>query len=181
MNFNICGSCGKNFTLYLISIKVWPKGDTFLKLGKLSLSLSFSLSLSLYLYTHRSLMWLPQENLDSNKRGDWFQWSWVQIPLRPIFYSYFKESVSDEYHMYQFIPQHSCDYRKKISIQINVATDEGNNRNEIWHWKKRWNWSSCTKLALSTNGTHGLIAQLVRASERSSVVVGSNPTQANFL
>ena len=29
--------------------------------------------------------------------------------------------------------------------------------------------------------THGLIAQSVRASERNSVVVGSNPTQANFL
>ena len=28
---------------------------------------------------------------------------------------------------------YSCDYLKKISIQINVATDEGNNRNEIGH------------------------------------------------
>ena len=27
--------------------------------------------------------------------------------------------------MYQFIPLHSCDYLKKISIKINVATDEG--------------------------------------------------------
>ena len=25
---------------------------------------------------------------------------WVQIPLRPTFYSYFKESISGEYHMY---------------------------------------------------------------------------------
>ena len=29
---------------------------------------------------------------------------------------------------------HSRDYLKKISIQINVATDEGNGRNEIGHW-----------------------------------------------
>ena len=29
--------------------------------------------------------------------------------------------------------------------------------------------------------THGLIAQSVRSSERNSVVVGSNPTQVNFL
>ena len=36
------------------------------------------------------------------------------------------------------------------------------------------------KLALSESWIHGLIAQLVRASERNSVVVGSNPTQANF-
>ena len=33
---------------------------------------------------------------------------------------------------------------------------------------------------LSANETHGLVAQSVRASERNSVVVGSNPTQANF-
>ena len=43
-----------------------------------------------------------------------------------------------------------------------------------------WNWSSCTKLALSASWIHGLVAQSVRASEWNSVVVGSNPTQANF-
>ena len=32
---------------------------------------------------------------------------------------------SDEYHLYQFIPLHSCDYLKELSFQINVATDEG--------------------------------------------------------
>ena len=37
------------------------------------------------------------------------------------------------------------------------------------------------KLALSVSWTHGLIAQSVRASEQNSVVMGSNPTQANFL
>ena len=31
------------------------------------------------------------------------------------------------------IPLHSCDYIQKISIKINVATDEGNSRNEIGH------------------------------------------------
>ena len=35
--------------------------------------------------------------------------------------------------MYHIIPLHSRDYLKKISIQINVATDEGNGRNEIGH------------------------------------------------
>ena len=49
------------------------------------------------------------------------------------------------------------------------------------HWTKRWNWSSCTKLALRASWTHGLIPQSVRVSERNSVIVGSNPTQANFL
>ena len=46
---------------------------------------------------------------------------------------------------------------------------------------KQWNWSSCTKLALRAGWTHGLIAQSVKASEQNSVVVGSNPNQANFL
>ena len=26
------------------------------------------------------------------------------------------------------------DYLNKISIKTNVATDEGNSRNEMWHW-----------------------------------------------
>ena len=37
------------------------------------------------------------------------------------------------------------------------------------------------KLALRVSSAHGLIAQSVRASERDSAVVVSNPTQANFL
>ena len=32
--------------------------------------------------------------------------------------------------MYQFIPLHSCDYLCEISLKENVATDEGNGRNE---------------------------------------------------
>ena len=48
-----------------------------------------------------------------------------------IFHSYFKESFSDEYHMYQLIPLHSCDYLNKNSMKTNVATDEGNSRNEM--------------------------------------------------
>ena len=48
-------------------------------------------------------------------------------------------------------------------------------------WTKRWNWSSCTKLALRGNLTHDLIAQSVRAFVRNSVVVYSNATQAIFL
>ena len=35
--------------------------------------------------------------------------------------------------MYQIIPLHSRDNLKKSSIKINVATDEGNSRNEIGH------------------------------------------------
>ena len=49
------------------------------------------------------------------------------------------------------------------------------------HWTKKWNWSSCTKLTLRSIWTHGLMAHLVKVSEQNLVVVGSNPTQANFL
>ena len=31
------------------------------------------------------------------------QWPWVQIPLRPTFYSYFLKSFSGEYHIYIYI------------------------------------------------------------------------------
>ena len=36
--------------------------------------------------------------------------------------------------MYQLIPLHSCDYLNKISIKTNVATNENNSGNEMWHW-----------------------------------------------
>ena len=56
--------------------------------------------------------------------------------------------------MYQFIPLHSCDYLYEILIKINVRTDEGSGRNEIWAVNKnvkyeylckvgsdyQWNW-----------------------------------------
>ena len=69
-----------------------------------------------------------------------------------------------------------------IYIHTYVSTNKGNSGSKIWHWtNKWWNRSSCTKLALSASWTHYLMSQLVRASERNSVVVGSNPTKANFL
>ena len=43
------------------------------------------------------------------------------------------------------------------------------------------NWSRCTKLVLSASLGHGLIAQSSRVSGWNSVVVGSSPTQVNFL
>ena len=49
------------------------------------------------------------------------QWSWVQIPLGPTFYSYFWKSFSGEYHMYQFTPLQR-DYQCETSLKSNVAT-----------------------------------------------------------
>ena len=37
--------------------------------------------------------------------------------------------------MYQLNLLRSYDYLQKLSIQLNVATDEGNSWNEMWHWK----------------------------------------------
>ena len=68
------------------------------------------------------------------ERLNGIQWTWVQIPLMPTFFSYFNESFSDEYHMYQLIQLHSLDYLNKTSIETNVATDERNSQNEMWHW-----------------------------------------------
>ena len=50
----------------------------------------------------------------------------------------------------------SCDYLKKISIKINVATNEGNSRNETCHWTndeiwgtvKSWLWVQLDLMAL---------------------------------
>ena len=38
---------------------------------------------------------------------------------------------SNIYTLYTTLPLHSCDYLNKISIKANVATDEGNSRNEM--------------------------------------------------
>ena len=41
--------------------------------------------------------------------------------------------LSPTFQLHQFIPLDSCDYLKKNSIKINVATDKDNSRNEICH------------------------------------------------
>ena len=50
------------------------------------------------------------------ERLNGIQWLWIQIPLRPTFYSYFKQS-SVVNTIYQFIPLHLWDYLMKISIK----------------------------------------------------------------
>ena len=103
------------------------------------------------------------------------QWLWVQIPLRPIFYSYFKNaSVVNTIYIDWF--RYERDYLCEISLKY-FATDEGNGRNEMWTLDKTWNWSSCRKLALSASWTHGLIAQSARASERNAVMFKSHSGQ----
>ena len=64
------------------------------------------------------------------------RWLWVQMPLWATFYSYFYEWFSSGHHMYPFILLNSCDYLNKILIKTNVATEEENSENDIWHWKK---------------------------------------------
>ena len=66
------------------------------------LCLSLPLSLSIYIYVY---IYIERETARELERLNGIQWSWVQIPLRPTFYSYFKESFSDEYHIYIHTPQ----------------------------------------------------------------------------
>ena len=84
--------------------------------------------------------------------------------------------------MYQFILLHSCAYLCEISLKGNVAKAMAEMKLE--HWAKRWNWSSCTILALSASWTHGLIAQSVRAPERiqwSWVQIPLRPTFYSYI
>ena len=46
---------------------------------------------------------------------------------------------------HQFMLLHLCYYLKKISIKINLATDEGNSRYEIWHWTDDEIWVAVQK------------------------------------
>ena len=48
------------------------------------------------------------------------------IPYIPYnIYIYIYKYIYHIYHVYQVIPLHSYDYLCKVSIKINVATDEG--------------------------------------------------------
>ena len=69
--------------------------------------------------------------------------------------------------MYQLIPLHSYDYLYEILIMVDLVTDRGNFQNKILTLNKKWNWSSYTKLTVSTIWTHGS----VRSSKRNSVVM----------
>ena len=143
----------------------WAKGQ------KWSSSINLALNVS---RTHGIIPQLVRAS-ESN------MWSWVQIPIKPTFYTYFKESIIGEYYMYHVILTNPCDNLYKVSTEINLVTEEGNSQYEIWDWTKWWIWNSCTKLAMNANRTHGLISQSVRASKRNSVVAGLSPNQANFL
>ena len=89
----------------------------------------------------------------------------------PTFYSHFKNSsvvntiCIDSFHYYR-------DYLCEISNEANVATDEGNGQMKLEY---------LDKVGSECELNPCLIAQSVRASEQNSMVVGSNPTQANFL
>ena len=53
------------------------------------------------------------------------------VATHALGYMMYRHIIHSLIHYYYIIPLHSCDYLKKLSIQINAATDEGNGRNEI--------------------------------------------------
>ena len=75
------------------------------------------------------------------------------------------------YYIYILYIYIYSDWRKQWS-KWNVNMEQKN---------KRWNWSNCTKLAVTVIWAHGIIAQWLWVSEQNLVVVGSKTTQANFL
>ena len=60
---------------------------------------------------------------------------YIDINVIKIYiYTYYSNHHLSQSIIYSYILLQSCDYLKKISIKLNVATDEGNSRNETWHW-----------------------------------------------
>ena len=59
---------------------------------------------------------------------------WIQIPLRQMFHSYFKESFSGEYHIYHSFRYTDVITPNNLQTKANVATDESNSWNKTWHW-----------------------------------------------
>ena len=57
-----------------------------------------------------------------------------------------------------------------------MAIDESNGRNEMGTLNGEITLEWLYKIGSECELTHGLMAQSVRASERNSVIVGSNPT-----
>ena len=96
----------------------------------------------------------------------------------------------------------SIDFSKaniKLCLTLHYNGDESYlhvNKTEIFKFKVKGNirwyifclgsvptiyWVYYILYTLSASSAHGLIAQLVRASKRNSLLMSSNPTQANFL
>ena len=115
------------------------------------------------------------------ERLNGIQWSWIQIPLDQLsIVTSNNPSVVNTMCIRSFGYTHVITSRKlrlKWAWRLAKAIAEMKSDTE----QKRWNWSSCTMLALSASWTHGLISQSVRSSKQKSAVVGSNSIQANFL
>ena len=106
-----------------------------------------------------------------------FSFDWDLIPVHFTQRMLLNEKLRNEKREKNYF---SCELTKKkkkksqkTSIKINLETDEGKQPKWNLTLSKRWNWSSCTKFTLSASWTHGVIAQLVRASEGNSVVLNS--------
>ena len=61
--------------------------------------------------TVQSWLWvqverMAQDEFSQLERLKKIKWSWVPMPLKATFYSYFQESLSGEYHVLQLTPLH---------------------------------------------------------------------------
>ena len=78
-------------------------------------------------------------------------------------------------HVYRYMHTYIHTYPQKTFLPVFMA------RLQLNHGCRVITRMSLLRMSLHVIYTHGLIAQSFRASERNSVVAGSNPTQANFL
>ena len=77
-------------------------------------------------------LFILHNNLFDNQGSDINKYIFCSFP-HTVFYENFLPTLLYSLSIciiYILYPLHSCDYLKKILIKINVATDEGNSRNE---------------------------------------------------
>ena len=56
------------------------------------------------------------------------------ITFYSVVEGYAKQPIYIYIYVYIYVLLYICDYFKKISIGTDMTTEEGNSRNETWHW-----------------------------------------------
>ena len=133
--------------------------------------------------SYKKLAWVAFEPMTTELRSDaltdWAIRPWVRLRLRANFAKLLQFYLLQWWIPYVSIhPSTNAITCARLCLKQMWRLTEAMAEMKCEYWTKRWNWSCCTKLALSASWTYGLIDQSVRASERNSVVVGSNPIQA---
>ena len=130
------------------------------------------------------MAWVGSEPMTTEFRSDtltdWAIRPWPQLALRANFVQllqfYLFVQCSRLISAFALVRRHDIFMYIYKYIYTHVITYRKLKLNKHGEWRRQ-----TAEIKCDTEQTHGLIAQFVRESERNSVVVGSNPTQANFL